>query len=248
MVKFERFKVGVLTCKLRKHYQRAQFFNPRPQAFGVNGSSHPNKETLQGRKIALEWHYNFLSLDFFLWDCGFVWSVSEESEQVLLRWEHAWTTWRSDLTGLVLSFSFFRRTLLGAWPVHEKLPSDSVSGSKFLRPSSQLLQCSRSFQRIFPSRFSSDTILSNIKGNDLLFIRHLKYLKNYQSQKKIFKNFAHNFIRNFADVFFCAVARLTNKYKKRIDLLVTDSKTKTINESVTFKVTHFVFSKIAIID
>jgi hypothetical protein len=41
MVKFERFKVGILTCKLRKHHQRAQFFNPRPQAFGVNGSSHP---------------------------------------------------------------------------------------------------------------------------------------------------------------------------------------------------------------
>jgi hypothetical protein len=58
---------------------------------------------------------------------------------------------------LVLSFSFFRQTLLGAWPDHEKLSSDSVSGSKFLRQSFQLMQCSRSFQRIFPSRFSSET-------------------------------------------------------------------------------------------
>ncbi len=59
-----------------------------------------------------------------------------------MRWEHAWATWRSDLIGLVLAFNFSPNSA-GSMHAHEKLPSDSVVGSssKFLRPSSQLLQC-----------------------------------------------------------------------------------------------------------
>jgi hypothetical protein len=41
MVKFERFKVGILTCKFWNYHQRAQFFKLRPQAFGVNGFESP---------------------------------------------------------------------------------------------------------------------------------------------------------------------------------------------------------------
>ncbi len=48
----------------------------------------------------------FLITWFFFRECGFVWSVSEESEQVLTKWGHAGTTWLSDLIGLVLAFNF----------------------------------------------------------------------------------------------------------------------------------------------
>jgi hypothetical protein len=39
MVEFERFKVGI---SIQKLHQKTQFFNPRPQAFGFNGSTHPH--------------------------------------------------------------------------------------------------------------------------------------------------------------------------------------------------------------
>ncbi len=39
---FERFKGGISTWKFSKHFQKTQFYNPRPQASGSNGSTHPN--------------------------------------------------------------------------------------------------------------------------------------------------------------------------------------------------------------
>jgi hypothetical protein len=88
--------------------------------------------------------------------------------------------------------------------------------------------------------------------NLLTLYQTFKILKKSSVTKKIFKSFANNLIRNFRRCFFCAVARLTNKYKKRIYLLVTDSKTDFIKNKDNKWVRDiqsdtFCFSKIVII-
>jgi hypothetical protein len=79
----------------------------------------------------------FLITWFFFRECGFVWSVSEESEQVLVRWEHAGTTWRSDLMGLVLAFNFSSNSVPKSFHLTRLL---AVARRSWVQ-SSQLLQC-----------------------------------------------------------------------------------------------------------
>ncbi len=162
-------------------------------------------ETLVRKKIRFSWlikklfkvaksRSNDITISYlllFFRECGFVWSVSEESEQVLMRWEHAWTTWRSDLIGLVLAFnfSFFTKLCLEHGLSTKSFHlARSLASSKFLRPTSQLLQCSRSFQRFFPSIVWSETpfwATSRAMTCSLLtLIRHSKILQEKSSVTK----------------------------------------------------------------